>query len=52
MIRVVHLTQHYGVRPVLRDLSLEIATGELVTVLGPNETARRARRCGGPSRRG
>lgn len=36
MIRVVHLTQHYGVRPVLVDLSLEIATGELVTVLGPN----------------
>lgn len=36
MIRVVHLTQHYGVRPVLVDLSLEIPTGELVTVLGPN----------------
>ncbi len=36
MIRVVNLTQHYGVRPVLVDLSLEIATGELVTVLGPN----------------
>jgi ABC-2 type transport system ATP-binding protein len=36
MIRVVHLTQHYGVRPVLVDLSLEIATGELVVVLGPN----------------
>ncbi len=36
MIRVVHLTQHYGVRPVLVDLSFEIATGELVTVLGPN----------------
>jgi ABC-type multidrug transport system ATPase subunit len=36
MIRVVHLTQHYGVRPVLVDVSLEIPTGELVTVLGPN----------------
>jgi ABC-type multidrug transport system ATPase subunit len=36
MIRVVKLTQHYGVRPVLIDLSMEIATGELVTVLGPN----------------
>src|SRR5215510_11789213 len=36
MIRVVKLTQHYGVRPVLIDLSLEIATGHLVTVLGPN----------------
>jgi ABC-2 type transport system ATP-binding protein len=36
MIRVCHLTQHYGVRPVLVDVSLEIPTGELVTVLGPN----------------
>jgi len=36
MIRVVHLTQHYSVRPVLTDVSLEIQTGELVTVLGPN----------------
>jgi ABC-type multidrug transport system ATPase subunit len=36
LIRVVNLTLHYGVRPVLRDVSLEIPTGELVTVLGPN----------------
>jgi ABC-2 type transport system ATP-binding protein len=36
MIRVVSLTQHYGVRPVLVDLNFAIATGELVTVLGPN----------------
>ena len=36
MIRVVELTQHYSVRPVLVDVSLEIQTGELVTVLGPN----------------
>lgn len=36
MIRVVNLTQHYGVRPVLVDVSLEIPTGLLVTVLGPN----------------
>lgn len=36
MIRLVELTQHYGVRPVLRGIDLEIATGELVTVLGPN----------------
>jgi ABC-2 type transport system ATP-binding protein len=36
LIRVVNLTQHYGVRPVLKDVSLEIPTGELVTVLGPN----------------
>ncbi|MAT72074.1 MAG: ABC transporter [Planctomycetaceae bacterium] len=36
MIRVENLTQHYSVRPVLVDVSLEVATGELVTVLGPN----------------
>ncbi len=36
MIRVVNLTQHYSVRPVLVDVSFEVQTGELVTVLGPN----------------
>ncbi len=36
MIRVHNLTHHYGVRPVLRDISLEVETGELVVLLGPN----------------
>jgi ABC-2 type transport system ATP-binding protein len=36
MIRVVDITQHYSVRPVLRHVSLEIDQGELVTILGPN----------------
>jgi ABC-2 type transport system ATP-binding protein len=36
MIDVVGVTQHYGVRPVLRDVSLHIARGELVSLLGPN----------------
>ena len=36
MIRVVEVTQHYGVRPVLREVSIEIRSGELVTILGPN----------------
>ena len=36
MIRAVDITQHYGVRPVLRQVSLEIETGELVAILGPN----------------
>ena len=36
MIRLVDVTQHYGVRPVLRQVSLDIETGDLVSVLGPN----------------
>jgi ABC-type multidrug transport system ATPase subunit len=36
MIRLTGVTQHYGVRPVLRDVSLSIETGERVVVLGPN----------------
>jgi ABC-2 type transport system ATP-binding protein len=35
-IRVENLTQHYGVRPVLRDINLDIFAGELVAVIGPN----------------
>lgn len=36
MIRVVDVTQHYSVRPVLRQVSMEIEEGEMVTILGPN----------------
>src|SRR5262249_1863320 len=36
MIRVENVTHHYGVRPVLKDVSLEIKTGEVVVVVGPN----------------
>ena len=36
MIRVVDVTQHYGVRPVLKHVSLDIETGDLVSLLGPN----------------
>lgn len=36
MIRLSGVTQHYGVRPVLRNISLSIETGERVVVLGPN----------------
>lgn len=36
MIDVVDVTQHYGVRPVLKHINLSIDRGELVVVLGPN----------------
>jgi ABC-2 type transport system ATP-binding protein len=36
MIHVVGVTQHYGVRPVLRRIELEIRSGELVAIVGPN----------------
>jgi ABC-type multidrug transport system ATPase subunit len=36
MINVVGVTQHYGVRPVLRDIDMTINSGELVAVMGPN----------------
>ena len=35
-IRVENLTQHYGVRPVLRNINLDIYAGQLVAVIGPN----------------
>lgn len=36
MIDVVNCTQHYGVRPVLRDITLHIERGEIVALMGPN----------------
>lgn len=36
MIRLVNVTQHYGVRPVLRNVSLDIEPRQIVIVLGPN----------------
>jgi ABC-2 type transport system ATP-binding protein len=36
MISLVDVTQHYGVRPVLRRINLRVEMGELVVVLGPN----------------
>lgn len=36
MINVVDVWQHYGVRPVLKEISMEIRSGEIVAILGPN----------------
>ncbi|QEH36841.1 putative ABC transporter ATP-binding protein YxlF [Aquisphaera giovannonii] len=36
MIQLEDITHHYGVKPVLRGVSLRIERGELVVILGPN----------------
>ena len=36
MIELVGVVQHYGVRPVLRGLSVQIPAGMVVAVVGPN----------------
>ena len=36
MIDVLDVTHHYGVKPVLRNVSLHIARGEVVALMGPN----------------
>jgi len=36
VINLTGVTHHYGVRPVLRDVTLHVKEGELVAVMGPN----------------
>ena len=36
MIDVVNVTYHYGIRPVLREVSIRVNRGEVVVIMGPN----------------
>jgi ABC-type polar amino acid transport system ATPase subunit len=36
MIHVRHVQKHYGTMPVLKDVSLEVSAGEVVTIIGPS----------------
>lgn len=36
MIKVIDVSHHYGVKPVLSHITLEVPTGQLVIVMGPN----------------
>lgn len=35
-IEIRHLTHHFGAEPVLQDISLSVADGEMVALLGPS----------------
>jgi len=36
MINVVNLWHHYGIKPILKDVSFTVEPGELVAIMGPN----------------
>ncbi|MEI8195662.1 MAG: ABC transporter ATP-binding protein [Phycisphaerae bacterium] len=36
MINVVDVTHHYGIRPILKHVSLRVEQGELLALMGPN----------------
>ena len=36
MIDLIDVSQHYGVRPVLKNVTMTVRKGELIVVLGPN----------------
>ncbi len=36
MIDLIDVSQHYGVRPVLKNVTMSVRKGELIVVLGPN----------------
>lgn len=36
MIEVTDVLHHYGIRPILQDVSLEVQTGKTLAIIGPN----------------
>ncbi len=40
MLDALNITKSYGMRPVLRDVSLRVTKGEFVAILGPNGTGK------------
>lgn len=40
MIQLRNILQHYGIRPILRDVDLEVRTGEVLVIMGPNGTGK------------
>jgi polar amino acid transport system ATP-binding protein len=40
MIRVEHLSKCFGTTPVLKDISVEIKAGEVISVIGPSGTGK------------
>ncbi len=36
MIRVENVWHHYGIRPILKNVSLQVEAGQLVALMGPN----------------
>ena len=36
MLNITSLTVHYGSRPILRDITLDIRSGEVLALIGPN----------------
>jgi ABC-type multidrug transport system ATPase subunit len=40
VIEVENVTHHYGVKPVLRDVSIRVNQGEVLALMGPNGTGK------------